>query len=268
ARETMSQVKNVWIATSFTRQGGPVAFRAVTGIYQLLIQGQNWRLRTTTSRLATHSVVRGVTRVSLATDGISDLETALAKLASSGRTPSQISLSITDWQGPVPMEECYTYIEEISSLLVMEPITDAIIRTPEYGLTLEQRKRVSIGVNLAAKPEPMLFLSEPNSGIGSQSAFKAVRFPNKLATTGQAILCIIHKTNAAWFGNFNRLPLLQCGGRAVHFGNIDSSVLRSYLNSHSAGAGPIDNIASILEAIAAGSAPCDGGRGGADIWED
>ncbi|KAI3572206.1 hypothetical protein IWW34DRAFT_857379 [Fusarium oxysporum f. sp. albedinis] len=79
--------------------GGPDAFRAVTGINQLLVEGQNWRLRTTTSRLATHSLARDVTGDSLSTYGISGLETALANLTSSRRTPSQITLTITDWQG-------------------------------------------------------------------------------------------------------------------------------------------------------------------------
>ncbi|RKK26878.1 hypothetical protein BFJ66_g16915 [Fusarium oxysporum f. sp. cepae] len=86
--------------------------------------------------------------------------------------------------GPVPVEECYAYIEEISSLLVMESIADAIIRTPEFGLTVEQRKRVSIGVELAAMPEPMLFLDETTFGIGSQSAFNVVRFLKMLAASG------------------------------------------------------------------------------------
>ncbi|KAI3572207.1 hypothetical protein IWW34DRAFT_811377 [Fusarium oxysporum f. sp. albedinis] len=73
---------------------------------------------------------------------------------------------------------------KISSLLVMESIADAIIRTPEFGLTVEQRKRVSIGVELAAMPEPMLFLDETTFGIGSQSAFNVVRFLKMLAASG------------------------------------------------------------------------------------
>ncbi|KAF0644810.1 hypothetical protein FPSE5266_09498 [Fusarium pseudograminearum] len=171
----------------------------------------------------------------------------------------------------VPMEERYAYVEEIISLLEMESIADAIIGTPEFGLTVEQRKRVTIGVELAAKPELMLFLDEPTSGLDSQSAFNIVRFLKKLAASGQAILCTIHQPNAALFENFDRLLLLQRGGRTVYFGDIgkDAHILRSYLESHGAVAKPTDNIAEfMLEAIGAGSAPRVGDRDWADIWED
>lgn len=171
----------------------------------------------------------------------------------------------------VPMEERYAYVEEIISLLEMESIADAIIGSPEFGLTVEQRKRVTIGVELAAKPELMLFLDEPTSGLDSQSAFNIVRFLKKLAASGQAILCTIHQPNAALFENFDRLLLLQRGGRTVYFGDIgkDAHVLRSYLESHGAVAKPTDNIAEfMLEAIGAGSAPRVGNRDWADIWDD
>lgn len=58
----------------------------------------------------------------------------------------------------VPQEEKYAYVEEVISLLEMESIADAIIGNPESGLAVEQRKRVTIGVELAAKPELLLFL--------------------------------------------------------------------------------------------------------------
>jgi ABC-type multidrug transport system ATPase subunit len=52
---------------------------------------------------------------------------------------------------------------------------DALIRC----LGVEQRKRVTIGVELAAKPNLLLFLDEPTSGLDSQSAFSIVRFLKK-----------------------------------------------------------------------------------------
>ncbi|XXG95582.1 hypothetical protein Hte_001849 [Hypoxylon texense] len=170
-----------------------------------------------------------------------------------------------------PQEEKYTYVEEIIALLEMEHIADCIIGTPEAGLTVEQRKRVTIGVELAAKPQLLLFLDEPTSGLDSQSAFNIVRFLKKLAAAGQAILCTIHQPNAALFENFDRLLLLQRGGRCVYFGDIgkDAETLRDYLARHGAVAGPSDNIAEfMLEAIGAGSTPRVGNRDWADIWSD
>ncbi|KAI1097337.1 ABC-2 type transporter-domain-containing protein [Jackrogersella minutella] len=170
-----------------------------------------------------------------------------------------------------PREEKYAYVEEIMALLEMESIADCIIGTPEAGLTVEQRKRVTIGVELAAKPQLLLFLDEPTSGLDSQSAFNIVRFLKKLAAAGQAIVCTIHQPNAALFENFDRLLLLQRGGRCVYFGDIgsDACILRDYLARHGAVAGPSDNIAEfMLEAIGAGSTPRVGNRDWADIWDE
>jgi ATP-binding cassette subfamily G (WHITE) protein 2 (SNQ2) len=170
-----------------------------------------------------------------------------------------------------PREEKYAYVEEIIALLEMETFADAIIGSPEAGLTVEQRKRVTIGVELAAKPQLLLFLDEPTSGLDSQSAFNIVRFLKKLAAAGQAILCTIHQPNAALFENFDRLLLLKSGGRCVYFGDIgkDASILRDYLKRHGAVAKDTDNVAEfMLEAIGAGSSPRIGNRDWADIWQD
>lgn len=170
-----------------------------------------------------------------------------------------------------PQSEKYEYVEEIIALLEMGTFADAIIGSPEEGLTVEQRKRVTIGVELAARPQLLLFLDEPTSGLDSQSAFNIVRFLKKLAAAGQAILCTIHQPNAALFENFDRLLLLKSGGRCVYFGDIgeDACILRDYLARHGAVAQPTDNVAEfMLDAIGAGSAPRLGNRDWADIWEE
>ncbi|RAL63508.1 hypothetical protein DID88_003928 [Monilinia fructigena] len=171
----------------------------------------------------------------------------------------------------VPQAEKYAYVEEIISLLEMEDMADAIIGDPENGLAVEQRKRVTIGVELAAKPELLLFLDEPTSGLDSQSAFNIVRFLKKLANAGQAILCTIHQPNAALFENFDRLLLLQRGGRCVYFGDIgkDAHVLLDYFHKHGADCPPDANPAEwMLDAIGAGQAPRIGDRDWADIFAD
>ncbi|XP_044719048.1 ABC-2 type transporter domain-containing protein [Hirsutella rhossiliensis] len=170
-----------------------------------------------------------------------------------------------------PLAERHAYVEEIIALLEMEPLADCIIGSAEAGLTVEQQKRVTIGIELAAKPELLLFLDEPTSGLDSQSAFNIVRFLKKLAAAGQAILCTIHQPNAALFDMFDRLLLLERGGRTVYFGDIgpDAAILRDYLRRHGAEAAPTDNVAEfMLEAIGAGSNPRVGNRDWADIWDE
>lgn len=171
----------------------------------------------------------------------------------------------------VPQSKKYAYVEEILSLLEMEDLADAIIGSPEAGLPVEQRKRVTIGVELAAKPELLLFLDEPTSGLDSQSAFNIVRFLKKLAAAGQAILCTIHQPNAALFGSFDRLLLLQRGGRCVYFGDIGehASILLDYFHRHGADFPADANPAeAMLDAIGAGQAPRVGKGDWADIWAE
>ncbi|KAJ5776968.1 hypothetical protein N7520_000214, partial [Penicillium odoratum] len=168
-----------------------------------------------------------------------------------------------------PQSEKYAYVEEIIGLLELENLADAIIGTPETGLSVEERKRVTIGVELAAKPELLLFLDEPTSGLDGQSAFNIVRFLKKLATAGQAILCTIHQPNSALFENFDRLLLLQRGGQCVYFGEIgyDSQILRDYFSKNGADCPEDANPAEwMLDAIGAGQTRRIGDRDWADIW--
>lgn len=58
---------------------------------------------------------------------------------------------------------------------------------PGAGLSIEQRKRVTLGVELVAKPT-LLFLDEPTSGLDGQSAYNIIRFLRKLVDSGQAVL--------------------------------------------------------------------------------
>lgn len=170
-----------------------------------------------------------------------------------------------------PQEEKYAYVEEIIALLEMEDIADAIIGSPEAGLAVEQRKRVTIGVELAAKPELLLFLDEPTSGLDSQSAFNIVRFLRKLAAAGQAILCTIHQPNASLFENFDRLLLLQRGGETVYFGDIgkDANVLINYFHKYGADCPSDANPAEwMLDAIGAGQAARIGDKDWGEIWRE
>jgi ATP-binding cassette subfamily G (WHITE) protein 2 (SNQ2) len=61
----------------------------------------------------------------------------------------------------VPQSEKDDYCEEIIQLLEMEDIADAVIGFQGFGLGVEARKRLTIGVELAAKPQLLLFLDEP-----------------------------------------------------------------------------------------------------------
>lgn len=122
------------------------------------------------------------------------------------------------------------YVDEVIKVLEMEPYADAVVGVPGEGLNVEQRKRLTIGVELAAKPALLLFLDEPTSGLDSQTAWSICNLLRKLANNGQAILCTIHQPSAILFQEFDRLLFLASGGRTVYFGDIgnNSETLTSY----------------------------------------
>ena len=171
----------------------------------------------------------------------------------------------------VPLAEKHRYVEEVISLLEMEDIADAIIGDSDSGgLSVEHRKRITIGVELAAKPELLLFLDEPTTGLDSQSAFNIVRFLKKLSNAGQAILCTIHQPNSLVFASFDRLLLLQRGGDCVYFGEIgkDASLLRGYFARNGAECPHDANPAEwILDITNAGHTRSNASNW-ADVWRD
>ncbi|KAK6216635.1 ABC-2 type transporter [Colletotrichum tabaci] len=127
-------------------------------------------------------------------------------------------------------QEKLAYVETVISLLDMQEYSEAIIGVPGEGLNVEQRKRLTIGVELAARPQLLLFLDEPTSGLDSQTSWSICNLMEKLANSGQAILCTIHQPSAILFQRFDRLLLLARGGKTVYFGPIgkNSQCLTDY----------------------------------------
>lgn len=169
----------------------------------------------------------------------------------------------------VSQEEKFDYVERVIRLLEMEEIAGAAIGDIGAGLNQEQRKRVTIGVELAAKPKLLMFLDEPTSGLDSAAAFNIVRFLRKLADAGQAILCTIHQPSAVLFEYFDELLLLKSGGRVVYHGPLgkDSRTLIEYFERNGAKSCPPNaNPAEyMLDAIGAGN-PDYKGKDWGDVW--
>ena len=120
----------------------------------------------------------------------------------------------------VTTKEKNDYVEYIIDLLDMYPYADALVGVAGEGLNVEQRKRLTIGVELVAKPKLLLFLDEPTSGLDSQTAWSICKLMRKLADHGQAILCTIHQPSALLLQEFDRLLFLQKGGKTVYFGDL------------------------------------------------
>lgn len=136
----------------------------------------------------------------------------------------------------VSREDKLRYVDEVIELLDMELYADAVVGVPGEGLNVEQRKRLTIGVELAAKPQLLLFLDEPTSGLDSQTSWIICNLMEKLKNNGQAILCTIHQPSAMLFQRFDRLLFLAKGGRTVYFGEIgnNSKILQGYFERNGA----------------------------------
>lgn len=118
--------------------------------------------------------------------------------------------------------EKLAYVDEVMAMLDLSEFADAVIGFQGEGLNIEQRKRVTIGIELAARPELLLFLDEPTSGLDSNTAWSICTLLRKLADSGQAILCTIHQPSGTTFEMFDKLLFIQ-GGRSIYFGDIGPS---------------------------------------------
>ncbi|KAF1948956.1 hypothetical protein CC80DRAFT_529725 [Byssothecium circinans] len=129
------------------------------------------------------------------------------------------------------MENKLQYVEDVMAMLGLEAIADAIVDS----LSIEQRRRLTIAVELASKPE-VLFLDEPTSGLDSQTAFTICSLLRDLASKGHAILCTIHQPSASTFSMFDRLLLIERGGRTIYFGDTgpESKSVITYFQSRGA----------------------------------
>ncbi|KAL1592348.1 hypothetical protein SLS60_011426 [Paraconiothyrium brasiliense] len=169
----------------------------------------------------------------------------------------------------VSKQEKYDYVEEVIKMLNMEDFANAVVGVPGQGLNVEQRKLLTIGVELAAKPKLLLFLDEPTSGLDSQSSWAICAFLRKLADAGQAVLCTIHQPSAILFQEFDRLLFLARGGKTVYFGEIgeNSRKLLDYYESNGARkCGDEENPAEyMLEVVNAGKN--DQGEDWHDVWK-
>ncbi|GKY96133.1 hypothetical protein MPSEU_000573400 [Mayamaea pseudoterrestris] len=157
------------------------------------------------------------------------------------------------------------FVDQIMDAVELAPLAGVLVGTDSFGLSFEQKKRLSIAVELAASPS-IIFLDEPTSGLDSRSAMIIVRALRRIADGGRTICATIHQPSASVFEMFDDLLLLKKGGRVVYNGELgddNCSTLVTYLESK--GAAPIelgDNPADWMLRV------LDSGKGGdmADLF--
>ncbi|RTE78866.1 hypothetical protein BHE90_006650 [Fusarium euwallaceae] len=131
---------------------------------------------------------------------------------------------------------------------------DGWVKPGTLTALMEQAKRLTIGVELAARPQLLLFLDEPTSGLDSQTSWSICNLMEKLTKNGQAILCTIHQPSAMLFQRFDRLLLLS-RGKTIYFGDVgrNSNILVDYFVRNGgpkcpAGANPAEYMLEVIGA--------------------
>ncbi|KAH6950983.1 ABC-2 type transporter-domain-containing protein [Fusarium avenaceum] len=157
-------------------------------------------------------------------------------------------------------EEKRASVDKIIDVLGMNELQHMVIGS----LSLEQKKRTTIGVELCAKPSLLLFLDEPTSGLDSQGSMSILQLLRRLADGGQAIVCTIHQASQEHFDLFDRVLALNHGGRVYYFGAV-AKVL-NYFSTRGVHVPPHKNVADLLIEIPVREKPSTGEETWPDVW--
>jgi ABC-type multidrug transport system ATPase subunit len=97
------------------------------------------------------------------------------------------------------------FIEEVMDLVELNPLRHALIGLPGVnGLSTEQRKRLTIAVELVANPS-IIFMDEPTSGLDARAAAIVMRTVRNTVDTGRTVVCTIHQPSIDIFEAFDEV---------------------------------------------------------------
>ncbi|KAK4835862.1 hypothetical protein QYF36_015451 [Acer negundo] len=123
------------------------------------------------------------------------------------------------------------FVNEVLETIELDGIKDALVGIPGVnGLSTEQRKRLTIAVELVANPS-IIFMDEPTTGLDARAAAIVMRAVKNVADTGRTIVCTIHQPSIDIFEAFDELILLKSGGRMIYSGPLgkhSSSVIEYF----------------------------------------
>ncbi|XP_075644795.1 ABC transporter G family member 32 isoform X2 [Castanea sativa] len=138
------------------------------------------------------------------------------------RLPSDVTLEIQR-----------AFVEEVMELVELTPLSGALVGLPGVdGLSTEQRKRLTIAVELVANPS-IVFMDEPTSGLDARAAAIVMRTVRNIVNTGRTIVCTIHQPSIDIFESFDELLFLKRGGELIYAGPLGpkSSELIKYFEA-------------------------------------
>ncbi|AES98592.2 ABC transporter G family member 31 isoform X1 [Medicago truncatula] len=112
------------------------------------------------------------------------------------------------------------FVEQVMKLVELDSLRYALVGMPgSSGLSTEQRKRLTIAVELVANPS-IIFMDEPTSGLDARAAAIVMRTVRNTVDTGRTVVCTIHQPSIDIFEAFDELLLMKRGGRVIYGGKI------------------------------------------------
>ncbi|KAF8393306.1 hypothetical protein HHK36_021547 [Tetracentron sinense] len=114
------------------------------------------------------------------------------------------------------------FVEEVMELVELTRLRGALVGLPGVdGLSIEQRKRLTIAVELVANPS-IVFMDEPTSGLDARAAAIVMRTVRNIVNTGRTIVCTIHQPSIDIFESFDELLFMKRGGELIYAGPLGS----------------------------------------------
>ncbi|KAL9247865.1 hypothetical protein vseg_021248 [Gypsophila vaccaria] len=113
-----------------------------------------------------------------------------------------------------------SFVDEVMELVELTPLSGGLVGMPGIdGLSTEQRKRLTIAVELVANPS-IVFMDEPTSGLDARAAAIVMRTVRNIVNTGRTIVCTIHQPSVDIFESFDELLLMKRGGKLIYAGPL------------------------------------------------
>ncbi|KAG2536935.1 hypothetical protein PVAP13_9NG237000 [Panicum virgatum] len=114
----------------------------------------------------------------------------------------------------------YEFVDEVLKIVELDDIKDALVGRPGInGLSLEQRKRLTVAIELVSNPSVIL-MDEPTTGLDARSAAIVIRAVKNISETGRTVVCTIHQPSTEIFEAFDELILMKNGGKIIYSGPI------------------------------------------------
>lgn len=112
------------------------------------------------------------------------------------------------------------FVAEVLKTVELDDIKDVLVGMPQInGISMEQRKRLTIAVELVSNPSVIL-MDEPTTGLDARSAAIVIRAVKSISETGRTVVCTIHQPSTEIFEAFDELILMKSGGKTIYNGPI------------------------------------------------